>query len=123
MLQVNSDLNNLLSSVHIPILMVDNALKVRRATPTARNVFNITETDIGRPLRELKPNVDIPDLEKLLREVIDTLSIRERNVHDERGHFYALRARPYRTADNKIDGAVLTLLDVETKKEREGKKK
>ena len=123
MLQVNSDLNNLLSSVHIPILMVDNTLNVRRATPTARSLFNIKDTDIGRPLRELKPNINVPDLEKLLRDVIDTLSIRERNVQDEQGHSYSLRARPYRTADHKIDGAVLTLLDVETENERKGKKR
>src|SRR5262249_10462083 len=123
MLQVNSDLNNLLSSVHMPILMVDNSLNVRRATPTARNVFNIMETDIGRPLRELKPNMEIPGLERLLRDVIDTLSIRECSVRDEKGRFYSLRARPYRSADNKIDGAVLTLGDMETKRERDGKRR
>lgn len=117
MIQINSDLNNLLSSVHIPILMVDNTLNVRRATPTARKVFNIMETDIGRPLRELRPNIDVPDFEKLLRDVIDTLSIRERFVRDEKGRLYSMRVRPYRTADNKIDGAVLTLVDVKTKKE------
>ena len=116
MSQVNSDLNNLLSSVNIPILMVDDTLKVRRATPTARRVFNIMETDIGRPLRELKPNINVPDLETLLRDVIDTLSIRERTVRDDKGRSFSLRIRPYRTADNKIDGAVVTLVDV-TKKE------
>jgi len=111
-MQINSDLNNLLSSTHLPIVMVDNNLTIRRATPTARDAFNITDTDVGRRMTELKPNVGIPDVEQLLHEVIDTLSQREQRVRDKRGRVYSLRVRPYRTADNKIDGAVLTLVDI-----------
>jgi len=111
-MQINSDLNNLLSSIHLPIVMVDNNLMIRRATPTARQAFNITDTDVGRRMTELKPNIDIADVEQLLHEVIDTLTVREQNVRDKRGRLYSLRVRPYRTADNKIDGAVLTLVDI-----------
>jgi two-component system CheB/CheR fusion protein len=117
MMQMNSDLGNLLASIQLPIVMVDNTLTVRRATPAAREVFNVRETDIGRPLRELKPNIDIPDLERLLRQVIETLGARERNVRDKQGRAYSLRVRPYRTTDNKIDGAVLTLVDIDGKRE------
>jgi len=111
-MQINSDLGNLLSSIHLPIVMVDNNLTIRRATPTARDAFNITDTDVGRRMTELKPNIDIPDIEKLFHEVIDTLSVRERQVRDKQGRLYSLRVRPYRTTDNKIDGAVLTLVDI-----------
>src|SRR5262245_33884798 len=111
-MQINSDLNNLLSSIHLPIVMVDNNLTIRRATPTARDAFNITDADVGRRITELKPNIDIPDVEQLLHEVIDTLNVREQRVGDKRGRLYSLRVRPYRTADNKIDGAVLTLVDI-----------
>jgi two-component system CheB/CheR fusion protein len=111
-MQMNSDLNNLLSSIHLPIVMVDNALMVRRVTPMARETFNITDTDVGRRITELKPNIDVPDLERIIHEVIDTLSVRELQVHDKQGGVYSLRVRPYRTADNRIDGAVLTLVDL-----------
>jgi len=111
-MQINSDLNNLLSSIHLPIVMVDNNLTIRRATPTAREAFNITDTDVGRRMTELKPDIEIPDIEKLLHDVIDTLSVREREVRDNKDRRYSLRIRPYRTADNKIDGAVLTLVDI-----------
>lgn len=111
-MQINSDLNNLLSSIHLPIVMVDNGLMVRRATPTARNAFNITDSDVGRRITELRPNIDIPDLEKLIQDVIDTLHGRDREVRDKQGHVYSLRVRPYRTTENKIDGAVLTLVDI-----------
>jgi two-component system CheB/CheR fusion protein len=112
MLQVNSDLSNLLSSIQLPIVMVDNTLTVRRATPLARDAFNILSTDIGRPLSELRPNIDIPDLEKILREVIQTLTMYEREVTNKEGGRYSLRVRPYRTSDNKIDGAVIALVDI-----------
>jgi two-component system CheB/CheR fusion protein len=115
MIQVNSDLNNLLSSVQIPIVMVDSGLTVRRATPTAAQVFNIRDADIGRRLSELNPAIEISDLDTLLKDVIENLSIRERTVRDNRGKSFLLRVRPYRTADNKIDGAVLTLLDLSEK--------
>jgi two-component system, chemotaxis family, CheB/CheR fusion protein len=121
--QINSDLGNLLSSIHLPIVMVDNDLTIRRATPTARETFNITDKDIGRRMTELQPNIDIPDLEKLFREVIDTLVMRERDVHDKSGRAYSLRIRPYRTADNKIDGAVLTLVDLDGAPHKRPRKK
>ena len=69
----------------MPIVMVDNRLTVRRATPAARGAFNILPTDIGRPLSELRPNIDVPDMGKILREVIETLGTRERRVTDKEG--------------------------------------
>jgi len=101
----------------LPIVMVDNSLLVRRVTPTARTGFNILQSDVGRPITDFKPNVDVPDLEELLREVIETLGMHERRVTDRGGRHYLLRVRPYRTTENKIDGAVITLLDID----REGR--
>jgi two-component system CheB/CheR fusion protein len=112
MMQLTSDLDNLLTSVQIPIVMVDRALMVRRATPAARNAFNILPTDVGRRITELRPNLDIPDLESLLRDVTETLNMCERKVKDPEGREYSLRIRPYRTIDDKIDGAVITLVEM-----------
>jgi two-component system CheB/CheR fusion protein len=116
MMQLTSDLDNLLTSVQIPIVMVDRKLMVRRATPTARNTFNILPTDIGRRITELRPNIDIPDLENILRDVTETLNTRERKVKGPDGREYSLRVRPYRTTDNKIDGAVIALVELGGKK-------
>jgi two-component system CheB/CheR fusion protein len=80
-------------------------------------------TDIGRPLSELRPNIDVPDLENILREVIETLDTRERKVTDKAGCQYSLRIRPYRTTDDKIDGAVLTLVDIDGNSERHARRK
>jgi two-component system CheB/CheR fusion protein len=113
MAQMNNDLSNLLSSINIPIIMVDNSLAVRRATPLAEKLFNLIPTDIGRRLSDLKSNLTIGNVDHLIREVLDSLTTREMKVQDTQGHWYSLRIRPYRTRDNKIDGAVITLVDID----------
>jgi two-component system CheB/CheR fusion protein len=70
----------------------------------------------GRRPPELRPNLDIPDLGNILRDVIETLGTREQKVTDKESPGYSLRVCPYRTTDNKIDGAVITLVDLEGKK-------
>src|SRR4030095_7972131 len=103
---LNNDLNNLLSSVSIPILMLGNDLRIRRFTPMAEKVMNLIGTDIGRPLTDIKPNLRILDLKQTISHVIESLEIHESEVEDNKGKWYSMRVRPYRTADNKIDGVV-----------------
>jgi len=109
---VNSDLLNLLGSVQIPIVMVTRDLRIRRITPAAEKVLNIIPSDIGRPIGHLKLNFVFPGLESLIAETIDAVSIREREVEGLDGKMFNLQIRPYKTVDNRIDGAVMVLLDV-----------
>jgi two-component system CheB/CheR fusion protein len=111
--RVNNDLINLLASVQIPLVMVDSNLTIRRFTPAARKFFNLIPTDLGRSLSDIKAGFDSVDLDKMILEVIDSLGARECEVRDRAGHWHLLRVRPYRTKDNKIDGAVLALFDIE----------
>ncbi len=114
--RVGADLNNLLNSVNIPIVMLDQALRVRRVTPTAERVLNLRPIDVGRPIMEINSNLDVPDLESLLARVLRELAPIERDVQDKSGAWYSMRIRPYRTEDQKIDGAVLALYDVDALK-------
>ncbi|MCC5649019.1 PAS domain-containing protein [Nostoc sp. XA013] len=114
--QVNNDLTNLLGSINIPILILTSDLRVRRFTPMAQRLFNLIPTDAGRPLSDIRANLDVPDLEPLILEVLDTLSIKELEVQTLGGHWYNLRIRPYRTTENQIDGVVLVLIDIDVLK-------
>src|SRR4030095_3954431 len=76
----------------------------------------VSAPDIGRPIRELLLHFDIPDLDALLKEVIDSVRPAEREIRDRQGRWYALRIRPYQTLHNVIDGAVLVLVDIDTLK-------
>lgn len=115
--QVNNDLINLLGSINIPILMLTNDLRIRRFTPMAQKLFNFIAPDVGRALSDIRTNLNIPDLEVLILEVIDTLSVKEMEVQTYEGHWYNLRIRPYRTLENQIDGVVLVLQDINSLKE------
>jgi len=111
--RVNNDLNNLLSSVNIPIIMLSNDMQIRRFTPVTETVMNLIPTDVGRPITDIKSNLRIPDLRRLVTRVIDTLEIQEVEIEDNAGKWYSMRVRPYRTLDNKIDGVVIVLLDLD----------
>ena len=114
--QLNNDLTNLLASINIPILILTSDLRVRRFTPMAQRLFNLIPADAGRPLSDIRANLNIPDLEPLILEVLDTLSIKELEVQTLGGHWYNLRIRPYRTTENQIDGVVLVLTDIDVLK-------
>lgn len=111
--QANNDLQNLLGSVNIPILMVSADLTIRRLTPMAERVFDVIPTDVGRRLHDLRRTLLPSDLDVTVRKVIDDLTIIEREIQDRDGHWYLMRIRPYRTRENKIEGAVITLLDID----------
>jgi len=114
--QLNDDLTNLLSSVNIPILMLSGDWRIRRFTPQAEKLLNLLPADVGRPIVNLRPSIDLPDLATLVTEVVDTMRMQEREVQDREAHWYSMRVRPYRTMDNKIDGVVMTFIDIDVAK-------
>jgi two-component system CheB/CheR fusion protein len=107
--RLNSDLMNLLASVPVAIVIVSGDLRIRRFTPMAERVLNLIATDVGRPIGHIKPNIDCPDLEELISRAIDGVMPVERDVSDGHGNWFSLRVRPYKSVENRIDGAVLTL--------------
>jgi len=93
--------------------MLDSGLHIRRFNPGAQRVLNLIGSDTGRSIRDLKLTLDVDDLDQMIGVVIDTLEMREMHVRDRNGHNYMLRIRPYKTSNNKIDGAVLVLIDID----------
>ncbi|HKP96932.1 MAG TPA: chemotaxis protein CheB [Fibrobacteria bacterium] len=114
--QVNNDMTNLLGSVNVPIVMLGNDLRIRRFTPMAEKVLKLIAADVGRPFGDIKTFSSLSNVEQDILEVIDSVSVREMEVRDDKGCWYSLRIRPYRTSENKIDGAVLVFIDIDTLK-------
>ena len=113
LLQTGNDLSNLLTSVNIPLLMLTDDLAIRQFTPPMERLLNMRPSDIGRKVSEIRLQLSIEDIEPVLREVLDTLGTREVEVQDRHGRWHLLRVRPYRTAENKIEGLVLVLVDID----------
>ena len=116
--EINNDMQNLLSSVNIPILMLSGDLRIRRFTPMVNQVFNLISSDIGRPFSDIQSNIDVPNLRELITSVIDTLNAYDQEIQDRHGHWYSLRIRPYTTIESEIDGAVISLIDIDLIKEQ-----
>ena len=111
--RVNDDLNNLLRAVSVPTIMVGRDLRVRRFTPGAERVMNLIATDVGRPITDIAPRLALDDLESVLRDAIDNAVVRDREIQDEQGRWHSMRIRPYQTEENRIEGAIITLVDID----------
>ena len=110
--QLGDALTNLQSSANVAMVELGSDLRIRRFTPAATKVLNLVPGDVGHSIGNLKLPIEVADLEALITEVIDTAQAREREARDRAGRWYALRVHPYRTADNRIDGAVVVLVDI-----------
>jgi two-component system CheB/CheR fusion protein len=115
----NNDLANLLASVELAIVILSDDLHIRRFTPTAKSLLNLIDADIGRPIGNIRPNVSVPDLEQRVREVIETISAQSIEVQDSEGRCYTLSIRPYKTLDNRIEGVVMSFINIDSTKEAE----
>lgn len=111
--QAHNDILNLLSNMNMSIVFLDQELRIRRMTPTAERILHTVSRDIGRPLRDVPLNIEIPDLEQLLLDAMNTGKVVTREIQDRQGRWLFLQTRPYITADNKIEGAVFTLTDIQ----------
>ena len=110
--EINYDLLNLLSSIQIPLVMLSTDMHVRRFTPQAEAALNLTPSDIGRPLTDLRLSLEVPDLEERILRAIDTVTADQMEVQDRKGRWYSLWIRPYKT-ENTIEGAILVLVDID----------
>lgn len=113
---VANDLVNVLESVQIPVIMVDQALRIRRFTPTAREISSLLVGDVGRSIDDVKLKVKVDDLVGKIRTTIESVTPKEYEVQGLDGRWFRLHIRPYRTTDSRLDGAVLSFLDVDVLK-------
>ena len=117
--QLSNDLQNLLKVTDIATLFLDRALRINRSTPRVAELFNIRLTDRGRPLADLTHRLGYDGLLGDARRVLETLVPVEREVETEEGGWYLIRVMPYRTVDDRIEGVVITFVDVTALKRTE----
>jgi two-component system CheB/CheR fusion protein len=107
-----SDMQNVLNSIEIAVLFLDQKLNVRRFTERAATIISLRENDIGRPLSELSTSLRYPELQEDARHTLNTLAVSEKKIVTNDNRSFSVRIIPYRRLDNVIDGVVITLVDV-----------
>jgi chemotaxis methyl-accepting protein methylase/GAF domain-containing protein len=113
LVEAHDDLSNLLISADIPLVMLDSSLNIRRYTPGVQALLNIIPADVGRPVTDIRLRVDVPDLERLVTQSIDEATLVERDVQGQEGRWYSMRILPYRTTDHRVEGAVVSFVDID----------
>jgi two-component system CheB/CheR fusion protein len=115
--RAKDDMTNLLASLEIGTIYLDLKLCIKRFTPTATALFNLIQSDIGRPIADIASKlVDVRVL-KLVRQVLDTLIPIEKEVQTRQGQTFLMRIKPYRTAEHAIEGAIVVFIDITAQKQ------
>lgn len=117
--RVSNDMNNLLNSSEIATLFLDKKLKISQYTFHATKIFKLIPSDIGRSFTDLANNLNYPEINSDAEEVLRTLMFKERTISTKNDLYYTIRIMPYRTIDDKIEGLVITFIDVTEAKELE----
>ncbi|WP_372745887.1 chemotaxis protein CheB [Lutibacter sp.] len=117
---LNNDITNLFNSTDIGTLFLDSNLKIRKFTPSLQKHFNLYDNDFGRPISSFTSNFDDITRTSLLKDcknVLKNLNTIEKEIIDLDGNHYLNRISPFVTEDKKIDGVVVTLVDINPLKE------
>ena len=117
--RVNNDMKNLLNSTDIATLFLDKELNIRRYTNQATKIFKLIKSDIGRPFTDQVSDLDYPDLTTDALEVLKTLVFLQKQIPTKDGRWFLIRIMPYRTFDDRIDGLVITFINITDHKQLE----
>ena len=115
----NSNLSNLMASTEIATIFLDRSGCIRRYTPRAVDLFHLIPTDVGRPLADLRHKFRYEDWAKDAQKTLADLSVIEHEVRTQDGSWFLSRMLPYRTSEDRIDGIVLTFVDITARKNAE----
>jgi two-component system, chemotaxis family, CheB/CheR fusion protein len=115
--RAHSDLQNLMAATDIGTLFLDSSLHIKRFTERVTDLFSITPADEGRPITDFANQLEYQDLIKDARAVLADLVPIRRELQSRSGKWYEMRVRPYRTVDDKIDGAVFTFVDISERRQ------
>ncbi|QRR00660.1 PAS domain S-box protein [Dyadobacter sandarakinus] len=115
----SNNFQNLINSTDLATLFLDRSLRVHMFTPAARSIFNLITSDIGRPLSDITNRLNYEHLQNDAITVLNSLQPLEREVQTVDERVFMMRVLPYRTAEDRINGIVLTFVDVTRRKNAE----
>ena len=112
-------MKNLLNSTEIATLFLDRELNIRRYTESTTSIIKLRKSDLGRPFTDLANDLKYPEMETHAFLVLQTLVTMETTIATKDGRWFTVRMMPYRTIDDRIDGLVITFMDISAAKNLE----
>ena len=117
--RAHSDLQNLMAATDFGTLFLDSSLRIKRFTQQVTELFSITPSDEGRPISDFAHRLEYDSLVGDARKVLANLTPIRHEIRSRDDRWYDVRLRPYRTVDDKIDGVVLTFVDMTDRRHTE----
>ncbi|WP_426233045.1 chemotaxis protein CheB [Pararhizobium sp. DWP3-4] len=111
-----NDLNNLLAGSETATVFLDEKFRIRWFAPASKDLFDLTPSDIGRPIAAFAQKFSDENLLRDAQAVLKKLSTIEAEVPSDSGRWYLRRMLPYRTQDNRIAGVVITFHNITDRK-------
>ncbi len=111
---LTDDLSNFIASADVPMVTVGRDLRIRRMTAAAQRAFNLLQTDVGRSIEHIKFSIGVNNVAGIIESVVTSMQAWEREVTDKDGRWWLIRIRPFVTGDNRVDGATLVAVDIDS---------
>ena len=118
-MESNNDMKNLLNSTDVATLFLDKNLNIRRFTDQLIKIIKLRKSDIGRPFTDIVSDLHYPEIAENSKEVLKTLIYKENDISTFDKRWFKVRIMPYRTLDERIDGVVITFIDITKAKKLE----
>ncbi|MDN7430847.1 CheR family methyltransferase [Burkholderia sp. AU45388] len=114
--RANDDLSNLVEGIPLPVVVLDRQLRLRHFSPQAQTLFALSDESVGQPMATQNSLFSAADLERVVQSAVQGLADVEHEYQDSEGRWWLVNVRAYRTADDRIDGAVLAFQDIDALK-------
>ncbi len=118
-MEANNDMKNLLNSTEVATLFLDKNLNIRRFTDQLTKIIKLRHSDLGRPFTDMVSDLKYPEIDDHAKEVLSTLMFKENDISTDDDRWYKVRIMPYRTLDERIEGLVITFINITTAKKLE----
>lgn len=118
-METNNDMKNLLNSTEIGTLFLDKNLNIRRFTDQITKIIKLRHTDIGRPFTDMVSDLQYSEIVNDANEVLRTLIFKENDISTQDERWFKVRIMPFRTLDERIEGLVITFVDITKAKKLE----
>ncbi|WP_108869720.1 CheR family methyltransferase [Aquimarina aquimarini] len=114
LIELNSDMENLVKNINIGTIFLDKEFKIRKFTPSINEHFQLRIEDIGRPINHFSGTLGGENLAEYAKNVIKTRKPFKKEVQNPIGTWFMMEIFPYKHHKDVIKGVVVNFINIHT---------
>ncbi len=107
----HDDIKNFFASTNLATIFLSSDMKIKRFTPAAERLLRVGHQDIDQPINEICRDLIDEDTLGEAKRVLDSLESSEKQIQADQ-NWYIRKILPYQTESRKVDGVVITFIDI-----------